>query len=238
MPVENPLRLADTIASGLLNQIFRPMIRRDFILRMIEEFAEVLRRIDARLDGNSAEAGEMLDKAFLDLIGSGADAVSKLSEDELMARLTLEGPTHTVRVKAAFLVALLQQAGEVHAAAGRDAEAEACWLKALNLLLVMQMQDSDFELPEFVPTIDRLRSQLGELPLRTEAALWRHFERIGAYAKSEDALCFLLESEPANEMLRKEGRAFYNRLLRQSDSALEAGNLPRKEVEEGLAKII
>ncbi len=205
---------------------------------MIEEFAEVLRRIDEKIDGvQPAQADELLDKAFLDLTGQGAEAVSRLSEDELMARLTMEGPTHTIRIKAAMLVALLQQAGEAHATAERDAEAEACWLKALNLLLVLQMQDLDFEMPEFVPTIDLLRSQLGELPLRTEAALWRHYERIGMYAKSEDALFSLLAAEPDNDVLKTEARAFYDRLLRQSDAALESGNLPRAEVQEGLAKI-
>jgi hypothetical protein len=205
---------------------------------MIEEFAEVLRRIDEKIDGvQPAQADELLDKAFLDLTGQGAEAVSRLSEDELMARLTMEGPTHTIRIKAAMLVALLQQAGEAHATADRDAEAEECWLKALNLLLILQMQDIDFELPEFVPTIDLLRSQLGELPLRTNAALWRHYERIGMYAKSEDALFALLAAEPDNDVLKTEARAFYQRLLRQSDSALESGNLPRAEVEEGLAKI-
>jgi hypothetical protein len=113
---------------------------------MIEEFAETLQRIDDKIDGvEPAQAGELLDKAFLDLTGAGAEAVSRLSEDDLMARLTLDGPTHTVRIKAAMLVALLQQAGEAHAIAERDAEAEACWLKALNLLLVLQMQDLDFE---------------------------------------------------------------------------------------------
>lgn len=232
----NPAGLAWLIISAN-SRIVSWVIRRDYILRMIEEFAEVLRRIDAKIDGNAEEAGELLDKAFLDLVGMGADAVSQLSEEELMARLTMEGPTHTVRVKAAVLVALLQQAGETHAVAGRDTEAEVCWLKALNILLILQMQDADFELPEFVPTIDLLRAQLGELPLRTEAALWRHYERIGAYGRSEDALCALLESEPDNSVLKTEARSFYERLLRQSDDALESGNLPRAEVEEGLAKV-
>ena len=214
------------------------MLRRDYILRMIEEWGAMLRRTRKQIDaGEHPAAGEELDKAFLDLVGTGAEAVSRLSETELLARLTMEGPTHVVREKTLILVALLQQAGEVHTAAGREAQGQECWVKALDLLLTLQLQDADFELPEFVPKIDLLRDQLSgvALPLQTLAALWRHYERIGAYARAEDALAELLEAEPANPDLIVEAKAFYQRLLRQSDSTLEAGNLPRPEVEAGLA---
>jgi len=214
------------------------MIRRDYILRMIEEWGAMLRRTRKQIDaGDHPAAGEELDKAFLELVGTGAEAVSRLSETELLARLTMEGPTHVVREKALILVALLQQAGEIHAAAGREAQGQECWEKALDMLLTLQLQDADFELPEFVPKIDLLRDQLTgvELPLQTLAALWRHYERIGAYGRAEDALAELLEAEPENAALIVEAKAFYQRLLRQSNSTLEAGNLPRPEVEAGLA---
>ncbi len=213
------------------------MLRKDYILRMIEEWGAMLRRTRKQIDaGDHPAAGEELDKAFLDLVGTGAEAVSRLSETELLARLTMEGPTHVVREKALILVGLLQQAGEVHVAAGREAQGQECWVKALDLLLTLQLQDADFELPEFVPKIDLLRDELSgvALPLQTLAALWRHYERIGAYGRAEDALAELLEAEPANPALIIEAKSFYERLLRQSNSALEAGNLPRPEVESGL----
>ena len=214
------------------------MLRRDYILRMIEEWGAMLRRTRKQIEaGDHPGASEELDKAFLELVGTGAEAVSRLSETELLARLTMEGPTHVVREKALILVGLLQQAGEVHVAAGREAQGQECWIKALDVLLTLQLQDADFELPEFVPKIDWLRDELSgvELPLQTLAALWRHYERIGAYGRAEDALAELLEAEPANPDLIVEAKAFYQRLLQQSDSNLEAGNLPRTEVEAGLA---
>jgi len=57
-------------------------------------------------------------------------------------------------------VALLQEAGRIEAEAGREQEAQARWLKALNLLLTLRMQDADLEFPEFVPKIDFLRDEL------------------------------------------------------------------------------
>ncbi len=216
------------------------MIRRDYFLRMVEEFAEMLSCIRRRIAARQYdEAGEDLDRAFLDLIGKGTDAVSQLSETELLAQLTLNEPTHIVRQKSLMLMALLQEAGRLHIAEKREAQGHVCWLKALDLSLTLQMQDADFELPEFVPKIEMLHEQLREvpLPLRTQAALWRHYERIGAYGKAEDVLFTLLEAEPSNDALLSEARLFYERLLRQSDEALESGNLPRKEVVSGLAEL-
>lgn len=216
------------------------MIRRDYFLRMVEEFAEMLSRIRRQIAARQYDqAGEDLDRAFLDLMGQGADAVSQLSETELLAQLTLNEPTHVVRQKSFMLIALLQETGQLHIAEHREAEGHVCWLKALDLSLMLQLQDADFEFPEFVPKIEMLHEQLREtdLPLRTQAGLWRHYERVGAYGKSEDVLFTLLEAEPNNDALLTEAKLFYERLLRQSDEALEMGNLPRKEVVFGLAEL-
>jgi hypothetical protein len=213
------------------------MIRRDYILRMVEQLAQMLARIREQMVAkNYAQAGQGLDEAFLSLTGLGAEAVGRLSDTELLARLTIEGPTQVVRVKAAILVALLQEAGELHVAAGRETEGRECWLKALNLLLTLRMEGEDFEPPE---KIDFLRDELrgGEIPLGTLAALWRHYENIGAYGRAEDALSDLREAEPENAALLAEARAFYERLLVQTDRTLEDGNLPRAEVEEALAEL-
>jgi tetratricopeptide (TPR) repeat protein len=216
------------------------MIRRDYILGMVEKFAQMLARIREKIDAREfAEAGATLDRAFVELLGTGPEGVSQLTDTQLLARLTLDEPTYVLREKSLLMVSFLQEASQLYAAQQRDAESQACRLKALNLLLALQLRDADFELPDFVPKIDMLREQLSDivLPMRTQAGLWRHYERIGAYAKAEDALFALLEAEPANNNLLSEAKAFYERLLRQSDSALEEGNLPRTEVEAGLAEV-
>ena len=61
----------------------------------------------------------------------------------------------------------------------------------------------------------------------------QHYERTGNFAKAEDALFAMLEAEPDNAALVEFGLAFYQRLLTQSDAALNAANLPRVEAEEG-----
>jgi hypothetical protein len=67
--------------------------------------------------------------------------------------------------------------------------------------------------------------------------LMRHYEQHGAFAKAEDALFDLLEAEPGNSDALEFGIAFYERLRGQSDMALAKGNLPRQELEAGLAEL-
>ena len=47
----------------------------------------------------------------------------------------------------------------------------------------------------------------------------------------------MLEAEPDNDALVRFGIAFYQRLLLQSDAALNAAGLPQAEVKEGLAEL-
>ena len=75
------------------------------------------------------------------------------------------------------------------------------------------------------------------LPLATEARLMQHYERLGQFGRAEDALFAMLEQDPQNPGLAEFGLSFYERLLRQTDGNLESGNLPRAEVEAGLAEL-
>lgn len=216
------------------------MIRRDYILRMIEEFIRALARINSLKQGQHwNEAGEALDDEFKRLVGEGAQAVARLSETDLLARLAQEGPTQAVREKTLLLTTLLKQAGDVAMAQDRMAHGRECYLKALHMLLDVLGREDVFEFPEFVPKVESLKQALegSSLPLHTGALLMQHYERTGEFAKAEDELFTMLDAEPNNERLMEFGCAFYRRLLAQSDSALNHANLPRSEVEEGLKQL-
>ena len=216
------------------------MIRRDYILRMIEELAEALARIRSLKHGRRwAEAGDELDAEFKKLVGDGAQAVAQLSETELLARVMQGGPTHLVRDKTLMLSTLLTEAGDVAAAEGREDESRECYLKALHLLLDVLARNEAFECPGFVPKVETLVAALqsAPLPVRSAAMLMRHYERAGEFAKAEDALFAMLDAEPDNQAIVEFGITFYERLRSQSDAALNAANLPRAEVEDGLEKL-
>lgn len=61
--------------------------------------------------------------------------------------------------------------------------------------------------------------------------------RIGRYADAEDALFKALRLAGPNPQIVQQALQFYAHLQKQTDEALEAGDLPRDEVLEGLATV-
>ena len=216
------------------------MLRRDYLLRMIEEFMRALTRLRAlKQDQRWNEATGELDTQLQKLVGDDLQSVARLSEPDLLARLMREGPTHALRDKTLVLATLLKEAGDVAAGEARAAESDELYLKALHLLLDVLARDEVFECPAFVPKVEWLLTCLQgtPLPARTQARLMQHYERTGEFAKAEDALHALIETGPDNPAIVEFGLAFYHRLLTQSDATLNAAKLPRSEAEEGLREL-
>jgi hypothetical protein len=216
------------------------LIRRDYILRMIEEFIRALARINAlKKDRRWDEAADAIDLEFKRLTGQGAQAVGRLPETELLALAIAGEPTQAVRDKTLILTSLLKEAGDIAVGQGRSVEGRDAQLKALHLLLETLARGEVFEYPEFAPKVEVFLAALqpDPLPLRTLAMLMQHYERGGEFAQAENILFAMIDTEPPNAAIIEFGTAFYRRLLNQSNVALEAGNLPRAEVEQGLKEL-
>jgi hypothetical protein len=217
------------------------MIRRDYILRMLAEFFEVLSRIRALKKGQKWEEASLAgDQEFQRLISGGAQLALKLSETELLARLINGEPTLAVRDKTLMLTSLLKEEGDIAAGQGRHLDSKACYLKGLHLLLGVLVNENIDELPEFVPRIDAFLIALANspLPMGTYAMLMRHYELAGEFGKAEDALFSMVEEEPDNLGLLDFGIGFYQRLQAKSDDALLTGNLPRVELKASLEQLL
>ena len=217
------------------------MIRRDYILRMIEEFIQALARVNAlKQDQRWQEAAGAVDEEFQRLIGMGAQAVTRLTETELLARLIRGEPTQAVRERTLILTALLKEAGDLATTQEHTEESRSCYLKGLHLLLETLAREGVSAFPDFVPRVEVFVAALhgSPLPLETQTLLMRHYERSGEFAKAEDALFAALEAEPEKAGLVDFGVSFYERLRGQSDASLAAGNLPRPELEGGLAELL
>src|SRR6266403_2775692 len=216
------------------------MIRRDYILQMIEEFMQALSRIRSlKKDQHWQEAAVALDEEFNRLIGGGAQAVARLTETELLASLIRGGPTQVVHTKSLMITTLLMQAGDLASAQGDPEASRACYLQGLNLLLHSLSNAEADELPAFVPKVEVFATALQDspLPLETQALLMQHLERTCQFAKAEDALFAMLDAEPKDPRVLEFGIKFYERLRTQTDHSLTGGNLPRPEVEAGLAEL-
>ena len=212
------------------------MIRRDYIVRMIEEMGRALAQIRALRQGGRAEAArQMVDAECEKLAAMGVTGIVGLSETELLARVSEGQYAQTVHLRTLGVVSLLREAAEIASGEDRTEEAREIYLKALHLLLGVLSQDDPAGFPEFVPGVEAIVTALQDqpLPVQTLVLLMRHYEESRQYAKAEDALFSLLDTMGADSEIIGFGRAFYERILRRSDAALLAGNLPRKEAEQG-----
>jgi hypothetical protein len=217
----------------------KSMMRRDYILNSIEEFAAVLAKIlgftkEAEWQSATTTAAQ----EFQRLIGVDVDEALRLSDTELFARLIDGEPTHVAESKTFMLAALFKSTGDVVAGQGRIEESRQHYLKGLDLLLDTLDRTAIGERPEFVPTVEAFYLSLGDAPLpaKTEVMLMRHYERAGDFAKAQEALFAIAQTEPPGAELLGFGASFYQRLLGRSDAALIAGNLSRAGAQAGLDK--
>src|SRR4051794_16058380 len=96
------------------------MIRRDYILRMIEEFTQALARITSLKQAQDWQAAsKQVEEEFRKLVGADPTTIAQLSETELLAKIMLAGPTQSVHDRTLMVTALLKDAGDVAAAQER-----------------------------------------------------------------------------------------------------------------------
>ena len=222
------------------------MKREDYLMRLIEAFAQQLGRMLAQvLDladaGHFEEAHETIDHATRELVGLSTGGIVRMPDEALLATLQLEKRTDWAE-RAAYLSLLLREDGRIHMQQSNEQSGTRRFLKALHLqLIVMQVKEQTFIGED---DIDLLLSDLDEfeLPGHTYAALMLHYEQNGRFGKAEDVLYDWLDAESALVDLNaynpvEIGVAFYGRLQQLDDAALENGNLPRSEVNAGLEEL-
>lgn len=131
---------------------------------------------------------------------------------------------------------LLKEEAEIERLGHRDEESLHSCLKALSLLLTAFLESPRPLEGDHATRIEECVVFLQDVHLPPEVLeqLMMFYERVGKFAKAEDALFALIDM---SDEYKDRGFAFYERLLQQPDAALEAGGLPRGEVEEGLSQL-
>ena len=216
------------------------MFRRDYLLRQIEQFVAVLMKMTGLTKaGQWEEASSIVKSQFKALAGDDVTKLFQMTDTELIARLVEGDAGYGIQERIFMLARLFKENGDILKGQGRIEESDACYVKGLHLLLETVANDPTAPRPEFVPSIESFHTALRDSPLdfETNAMLMRHYEQAREYAKAEDALFDMLDTEPTNIELLEFGIGFYQRLLRLDDETLEVGNLPRAEVNAGLAEL-
>ena len=213
------------------------MFERDYLMRMIEQAAQALARILTRKkSGTAEEVLEEISVSGRSLVGFEPDVALMLPDEELQRLATVSGTVDWPRL--AFLARLLCEQAEIHAAAAKPELALPRWRKGLAIFAGVLAHNSGPDLLRaHGEALARAAASLVHEALgpRDALLLARYFEATGELGRAEDQLYPWIEADEADA--RAHARGFYERLLAKSDAELERGNLPRDEVEEGLARL-
>lgn len=212
------------------------MFRRDYLMNMIEQMTEAIGHIlQLKRELKHQEAllviDELLDKRF----GLSGKLIRSLSDKDLMAVLTTNGVIETDKIQA--IAVTLKQESELHAELGNEDASFTSGLKALQLFMRLSLVGAEPTLVNPSKEAEQLLEQLKayELPVHAKLLLAEWLEGEGQFARAEDVLYELMEDEAVG---KEEAAAYYRRLLFYEDEKLEAGGLPREEVQYGLNSLI
>jgi tetratricopeptide (TPR) repeat protein len=214
------------------------MIHRDYIMRMIAQFVKVLIKLLRLKESKEYETAlATIGQTFHQFFGLSSEFINSAPVGELIALLKVGDILDTD--KCVILADLLKEEAEVYEARNNLDESYHRYLKSLNLFLEAFLSGGKTNLSEYFSGIETVADKLGpyEIPANTKAKLWQYYEADGKFSKAEDLLFELVEADRSNEEVRQKGIYFYERLAQKSDGELMAGNLPRDEVHEGLARL-
>ncbi len=145
--------------------------RRDYIMRLIEEVAQLLRRtITKRQDGDDRTALETVVFGFSRLFNLDANQVFQFTPEQHFAMLCNEENPDDCRDKVLLYAALSTEAGRLYAKMGNRAMARATYLNALRFVLKARAQFSPEGMPDYAPKVEDLLAALGPEPLDAETA--------------------------------------------------------------------
>ena len=213
------------------------MSQSDYILRIAEQVGRALAQVLYQKERQDYQGAlTFIDEQYKQLLGMGAGFIHTAPEETLLAFLTSVGELDTE--KCWLLATLLKAEGEIHQAQENENDSYYCFLKALNLYLEVLSTGTSYDHIDLVAEIEGLIYKLADydLPQHTQEMLFPYFERTGRFSQAEDILEDLLAA-PSNRSFVTKGIAFYHRLQQKSDATLQAGNISRNAVEEGLSRL-
>jgi tetratricopeptide (TPR) repeat protein len=212
------------------------MIRRDQSSILAQRMTEVLPRIaELKQQERYKEAVDEINETVRTNLGLSPRFVKGVTDQDLLG-MVRSGLLPVERAVA--LAKLLKERADINWAVGQPKNALIRTVKALTLFLEVFDKQQESTYAEYYSDVELLAANLGdyELPAATRQNLFLFYEAAGKYSKAEDLLFETLETA-ANGGWIETGRQFYPRLAAKSDSELEAGNLPREELQESRTEL-
>lgn len=211
------------------------MLRRDYLVRMIEEMTEVLGKVfNLKQERKFTEALWQMDDLYKKQFRLSSDLLRSLSAKDITEMFHTGGKLEADKLQ--NLAYLMKEEGELLHASGEKDEGILTLMKSLHLYLEASRGGADPLLWQLDEQIDNLMINLNQyrLPKVTEELRLQYEEGKGRYGRAEDIIYVMLQEQ---WMTNEEGIAFYERLLTLNEDKLAQGGLPIDEVNEGLNQL-
>lgn len=144
-------------------------MQRDYILRLIEQVAQLLARVvKQRRDNTPQEALQSIMAAFERLFGMEAVQLFQFTPDQHFAMLSAEDDPESAREKVLMYAALTLEAGRCYQALAQPKFAQQSFVSALRLTLKARTEIDAQTWPEFAPSEQEMLSLLGDATLDAE----------------------------------------------------------------------
>jgi hypothetical protein len=148
-------------------------MQRDYILRLIEQVAQLLSRAIRQRDTSSPhEALQSIMAAFERLFGMEAVQIFRFSPEQHAVMLAENELPDVAHQKLLMYAALNEEAGHCYSRLGQTALAQQTFLNALRFTLKARADYPAFESPAFAPDPTKLQLLIDPASLDEETARW------------------------------------------------------------------
>jgi len=155
------------------------MIRRDYLIRLIEQFAEALSRIlKLKESKNYKEALSLIGQTYEELLGFDSLFINSFSTEDLISIIAIDGVPDVN--KCIIIATLLKEEGNVYEAQNQADISYQRYLKSLDIFLRGLLSEGEIMLDYHSYELEKIVDKLGKenLPKDIGDRLSKYYEKI------------------------------------------------------------
>jgi len=155
------------------------MIRRDYLMRLIEQFAEAISKIlKLKKEKNYKKALSAIDKTYNELFGFNSLFINSYGTEDLISIVSTDGVPDIN--KCIIIATLLKEEGEIYEARNRKDISRMRYLKSLDIFLRGFLSESEIKMDADFYDLEKVVEKSGEENLSSDVKkrLYEYYEKI------------------------------------------------------------